>query len=145
MTVMVVHSSGVCFRYEHYSHSHSRLYQDLLCFSMMYMCIKFLLPNNFLMFNLWTSGTRTVVGRCISILFSIIQVFTLLISNTSHTQFFFRMTLSDDSSPINLNKCVFMAGWFKFREMYDFVSAKNSFIFTMLEKGCPQKNMLPQL
>ena len=38
---------GVC-----YSHSLSRLYLDFLCFSMMYTCIRFLLPNNFLTFNL---------------------------------------------------------------------------------------------
>ena len=139
MTVMLVSSWGVCFRDEHYSYSHSRLYQDFLCFSMMYMCIKSLLPNNFLTFNLWMSSTRSVVGRCISLLFCIIWVFTHLISNTSHIQFFFRVTLCDDSSPINLNKCVFPADWFKFRETYDMVSAKNSFILHHVRKGLSPK------
>ena len=48
---------GVC-----YSHSHSRLNQDFLCFSIMYMCIRSFLPNNLLTFSLWMSGTRSVVG-----------------------------------------------------------------------------------
>ena len=128
---------GVC-----YSHSHSRLYQDFLCFNMMYMCIRSLLPNNFLTFSLWMSGIQSVVGKCISLSFKIMWMFSHLICNTSHIQFFFRMTFSNNSSPDNLNKCVFLTSWFRSNEMYDFVSAKNSFIFTTLGKGCPQKNML---
>ena len=83
---------GVC-----YSHSHSRLYQDFLCFSMMFTCIRSLLPNNFLTFSLWMSGIRSIVGKCISLLFKIMWMFSHLISNTYHTQFFFRVTFSNDS------------------------------------------------
>ena len=109
VVVMLVSSSGVCFRDDCYSCSHSRLYQDFLCFSMIYTCNKSLLPNNFLTFNLWMSGIRSVVGRCISLLFSIMRVFPHFISNTSHIQFFFMKMLSGVSSSINLNKYVFLA------------------------------------
>ena len=94
--LMLAMSSGMCFSGECYSHSHSKLYQDFLCFSMMYKCIKSLLPNSFLTFNLWISGTRSVVGSCMSLLFRAIQVLPHLISNTSHIQFFFTATLSDE-------------------------------------------------
>ena len=62
-----------------------------------------------------------------------------LISNTSHIQFFFRVMFSKDSSSGSLNKWVFPANLFRSNETYDLVSTKNNFIFTMLEKGCPQK------
>ena len=88
------------------------------------------------------NGIRSVVGKCTSLSFKTIWMFSHLISNTSHIQFFLRVTFSNDGSPVNLNKCVFLANWFRSNEMYDFVSAKNNFIFTMLDKACPQKNML---
>ena len=126
-----------------YSCSLSRLYQDFLCFSMMCTCIRSLLPNNFLTFNLWMNGIMSIVGKCTSLSFKTIWMSSHLIFNTSHIQFFFRAMFSNDSSPVNLNKWVFLANWFRSNnKMYDFVSAKNSFIFTMLEKGCPQKNTL---
>ena len=127
---------------ECYSHSHSRLYQDFLCFSMMYMCIESLLPNNFLTFSLWMDGISSVLIKCTSLLFRIMHMSSHLIYNTSHIQFFFRVTFSKDNSLVNLNRCVFPANWFRSNEMYDLVSAKTSFIFTMLEKGCPLKNIL---
>ena len=102
-----------CLRNNCYSHSHSRLYHDFHCFNIMYTCIRSLLPNKFLTFNLWKSGTRGVVGKCISLLSRIMWVFPQFITNMSHIQFFFRVTLSDDSSPISLNKCAFQVDWFK--------------------------------
>ena len=125
-----------------YSHSLSRLYQNFLCFSMMYTCIRPLLPNNFLTFNLWMNGIMSVVGKWTSLSFKIIWMSSNLISNTSHIQFFFRVMFSNDRSPVNLNKWVFLVNWFRSNEMYDLVSAKNNFIFTMLEKGCPQNHTL---
>ena len=125
-----------------YSHSLSKLYQDFLCFSMMYMCIRSLLPNNFLTFNLRMNGIMSVGGKCTSLSFKTIWMSSHLISNTSHIQFFFRVTFSNDRSPVNLNKWVFLANWFRSNKMYDFVSAKNNFIFTKLEKDHPQKNTL---
>ena len=64
-----------CLRNNCYSHSHYRLYHDFHCFNMMYMCNRSLLPNKFLTFNLLKSGTRRVVGRCISLLSNIMWVF----------------------------------------------------------------------
>ena len=122
-----------------YSCSLSRWYQDFLCFSMMYTCNRSLLPNNFLTFSLWMNGIMSVVGKCTSLSFKTIWMSSNLISNMSHIQFFFRVTFSNDSSSVSLNKWVFLANLFRSNEMYDFVSAKNNFIFTMLEKGCSKR------
>ena len=84
----------------------------------------------------------SIVGKCTPLSFKMILMSSQLISNTSHIQFFFRVMCSNDSSPISLNKWVFPANLFKSNETYDFVSTRNNFIFTMLEKGCPQKNTL---
>ena len=88
------------------------------------------------------NGIMSIVSKCTSLSFKTIWMSSHLISDTCHIQFFFRVTFSNDSSPVNLNKWVFPANWFRSNETYDFVSAKNNFIFTMFEKGCPQKNTL---
>ena len=71
------------------------------------MCIKFILLKSFLTFILWTSGIRSVVGKCISLLFKVMQVSPHFICNTSHIQFFFTVTSCNDSSPISLNRCAY--------------------------------------
>ena len=125
-----------------YSRSISILYQDFLCFSMMYTCNRSLLPNNFPTFTLWMNGIMSVVGKCTSLSFKTMRMSSHLISNISHIQFSFRVMFSNDSSPVSLNKWVFPANLFRSNETYDFISDKNNFIFTMLEKGCPQKKTL---
>ena len=91
------------FPFAFYSHSPSRLYQDFLCFNMMYTCNRSLLPNNFLTFNLYMSGITSIVSKCISLPFRTMWISSHLISNTSHMQFFLKVTFSKDCSPVNLN------------------------------------------
>ena len=88
------------------------------------------------------NGIVSIVGKCTSLLFKMMQMSFHLISNTSLIQFVFRVAFSNDSSPGSLNKWVFLANLFRSNETYDFVCAKNNFIFTMLEKGYPQKKTL---
>ena len=83
MSVVCDSSAGSSFIGIYYSQSLSRLYQDFLCFSIIYMCIRSLLPNSFLTFNLWMNGIRSVVGKCTCLSFKTIQMSSHLISNTS--------------------------------------------------------------
>ena len=108
----------------------------------MYTCNRSFLPNNFLTFSLCISGITSVVGKCTSFSFRTMQMSSHLISNTSHIQFFLKVMFSNDSSPVSLNKYVFLAILFRSSEILDFVCARNNFIFTMLEKCCPPKNTL---
>ena len=108
----------------------------------MYMCNRSLLPNNFLTFSLCINGITSIVGKCISFSFRMMWILSHLISNTSYIQFFLRVTLSNDNSPVNLNKCVFPVILFRSNKTWNFVPARNNFIFTMFEKSCPWKNTL---
>ena len=51
----------------------------------------------------------SVVGKCTSLSFKMIWMTSHLISNTSYIQFFLRVTFSSDSSPVSLDKWVFLA------------------------------------
>ena len=101
------------FPFKPYSHSYSKLYQDFLCFNMIYTCNRSLLLNNFLTFSLCINGITNIVGKCMSLSFRMIWISSHHISNMSHIQFFLKIILSKDSSPVNLNKCVFLAILFR--------------------------------
>ena len=104
------------FPFVSYSHLPSRLYQDFVCFNMMYTCNRPLLPNNVLTFSLCMSGIINIVGKCTSFSFKMMWISSHLISNTSHIQFFLKVTFSNDSSPASLNKFIFPAILFRSNE-----------------------------
>ena len=83
---------------------------------MMFTCNKSLLLNNFLTFSSCISGITNVVGKCMSLSFRMMRISSHLISNMSHIKFFFKVMLSNDSSPVNLNKWVFPAILFRSNE-----------------------------